>query len=154
MTKHTRYYAVELLYLQYNSSIKNFTVMLRYIFLVVFIASPGLMFGVDDRSDTLTIKPIGVDYSKYSGNNKLYIVGECEGMKGNQIVVFQNRPSFDFFENDETYKEEQKVLEKEIWNVILEKDSMIVKGVWHEYHDRRVFLCHKIIKMKKPAQIN
>ena len=128
--------------------------MYKYFLLFVLIASPAFLFGEDNGYDTLTIRPIGVDYSKYSGNDKLYLVGECEGMKGNQIVVFQNRPSFDFFENDQSYKEEQKQLERAIWDVILQKESIVVKGIWHKYNDREVFLCHQIIKMNKTQIVN
>lgn len=127
--------------------------MLKNVFLILFIAIPMSLFGENDDFDTLSIKPIGIDYSKYPGNDKMYIVGECEGMEGNQIVIFQNRPTFDFFENSDTYKVEQKELEKAIWGEILDHDSepILVKGKWHQYNDRRVFLCHQILKIdKKP----
>ena len=110
------------------------------------------IFGEDNNeSDTITVRPIGVDYSKYAGTNKLFMVGECEGMSGNQVVIFQNRPSFDFFENDETYNSEQKELETAIWSEILDEDAepMILKGRWHKYQDRTVFLCHRIIQINK-----
>ena len=125
--------------------------MARFLLVLVIVAFPLLLIGRDEEFDTLTIKPIGVEYSKYPGINKLYIVGQCEGMDGNQIVVFQNRPSFDYFENDETYKTEQTELEKAIWAEILDQkaDPIMVKGRWHQYNDRMVFLCHQIIKMNK-----
>ena len=85
--------------------------MLRNILFSALLLVPiSLLAG--ENFDTLSIKPLGLDYSKYPGVDKLYIVGECEGMTGNQIVVFQNRPSFEFFEENESYKAEQKELEK------------------------------------------
>jgi len=130
--------------------------MFKNILLILFISLPISLFGEDDEYDTLSIKPIGVDYSKYSGTNKLFIVGECDGMQGNQIVVFQNRPAFDFFEKNETYKNEQKELEKAIWKEILDNDSepIVIKGKWHEYNDRMIFLCHQILKMNKNDHLN
>jgi len=123
--------------------------MLRNIFIAILIALPFSLFGETDDYDTLSIKPIGVDYSKYPGNDKLYIVGECDGLKGNQIVIFQNRPSFDFFEKDEAYRDEQKELETAIWQEILDNDEekIVVMGKWHNYNKRMVFLCHQILKM-------
>jgi hypothetical protein len=117
--------------------------------------TPAMLFGSDDDFDTLSIKPIGVDYSKYQGMNKLYIVGECDGMTGNQIVIFQNRPSFDFFDSDEAYVDEQKELEKAIWEEILDHDAepIVIKGRWHQYNDRMVFLCHRIVRMNKITQL-
>ena len=128
--------------------------MLKNIVLSILITLPLTLLGEDNEFDTLSIKPIGVDYSKYSGTNKLFMVGECKGLKGNQIVVFQNRPSFDFFEENETYKEEQVELEKAIWEEILDNDNetIIVKGKWHEYNERMIFLCHQIVKMNKGPQ--
>jgi len=128
--------------------------MLKNIILSILITLPLTLLGGDDEFDTLSIKPIGVDYSKYSGTNKLFMVGECKGLKGNQIVVFQNRPSFDFFEENQTYKEEQAELEKAIWAEILDNDNeaIIVKGKWHEYNERMIFLCHQIVKMNKVPQ--
>ena len=130
--------------------------MLKNIFISILITFPISLFGETGEFDTLSIKPIGVDYSKYTGNDKLYIVGECEGMSGNQIVIFQNRPSFDFFEKNETYKEEQKELEKAIWEEILDNDeeTIVVKGRWHQYNNRMVFLCHQILEMNKSPQIS
>jgi len=129
--------------------------MIKNIFFVLFIAFPISLFG-EDVYDTLSIKPIGIDYSKYPGNDKMYMVGECDGMEGNQIVIFQNRPTFEFFEKNEIYKDEQKELEKAIWAEILDDDSepIIVKGKWHQYDDRMVFLCHQILKMNKLHQVN
>lgn len=123
--------------------------MLRNIFLSILFILPLSLFAENDEYDTLFIKPIGVDYSKYPGTNKLYVVGECEGMPGNQVVVFQNRPSFDYFESNHTYQEEQRELEKEIWLEILDKDDepIVVKGRWHRYKDRMVFLSHQILKL-------
>lgn len=125
------------------------------IFSLVFLL-PLSLFGGDEDFDTLSIKPIGVDYSKYPGNDKLYMVGECNDMEGNQIVVFQNRPSFDFFENNEAYQEEQKELEQAIWDEILDNDSepIVVKGRWHQYNDKMVFLCHEILKINKKTLLN
>ena len=125
--------------------------MLKNVFFVLLIALPISLFGENNNFDTLSIKPIGIDYSKYPGNNKMYMVGECEGMVGNQIVIFQNRPAFDFFESNDTYEVEQKELEKAIWGEILDHDSepILVKGKWHQYNDRMVFLCHQILKMNK-----
>lgn len=130
--------------------------MLRNLLLSVLIALPFTLLGENDEYDTLSIIPIGVDYSKYSGTNKLFIVGECKGMHGNQIVVFQNRPAFDFFEINETYKDEQKELEKAIWKEILDNDSepIVIKGKWHEYNDRMIFLSHQILKMNKNDHLN
>lgn len=130
--------------------------MLRIIFAATLIAFPFLLFGESDEYDTLSIKPIGVDYSKYTGVDKLYIVGECDGLEGNQIVIFQNRPSFDFFEKDDTYRDEQKELEKALWKEILDNDEekIVVKGKWHHYNNRLVFLCHQILKMNKEPLIN
>lgn len=130
--------------------------MTKILISVVFILIPISMFGGDKNEyDTIKIKPIGVDYSKYSGTDKLFMVGECEGRKGNQVVIFQNRPSFDFFDNDESYKEEQKELEQAIWNVILDQDAepMVIRGRWHQYQDRTVFLCNQILKINKTAQL-
>jgi hypothetical protein len=128
--------------------------MARFFLIIAVILFPISLMGNDQKYDTLTIKPIGVEYSKYPGINKLYIVGKCEGMDGNQIVVFQNRPSFDYFESDEAYKSEQSELEKAMWAEILDQkaDPIIVKGRWHEYNDRMVFLCHQIIKMNKLSE--
>lgn len=129
---------------------------MRTFIAALFILIPISIFGGDrTEDDTLKIRPIGLDYSKYSGTNKLFMVGECEGLTGNQIVIFQNRPSFDFFENDETYKDEQKELEQAIWKLILDQDAepMVLKGRWHEYQDRTVFLCHKILKIDKTEQL-
>ena len=125
--------------------------MVRLFVVVAILVFPLSLMGNDVKYDTLTIKPIGVEYSKYPGINKLYIVGKCEGMEGNQIVVFQNRPSFDYFESDEAYKSEQSELEMAIWAEILDlkANPIIVKGRWHQYNDRMVFLCHQIIKMNK-----
>lgn len=130
--------------------------MIRFVFLFLLFVVPVSLFGGDNELDTLSIKPIGVDYSKYPGNNKMFIVGECEGMEGNQIVIFQNRPTFDFFEKDETYHAEQKELEKAIWDEILDHDSepIVVEGRWHEYNDRKVFLCHKILEFNKKQFLN
>ena len=130
--------------------------MFRNFLLILLISLPLSLFGGEDDYDTISVKPIGVDYSKYSGTNKLFMVGECSGMKGNQIVVFQNRPAFDYFEKNETYLEEQKELEKAIWEEILDKDAepMIVKGKWHEYNNRMIFLCHQILKMNKSKIVN
>lgn len=120
------------------------------------LASVAFAQGNDEEYETLAIKPIGVDYSKYQGINKLYMVGECEGMPGNQIVIFQNRPSFDYFENDTTYIEEQRELEKALWQKILKHDNdpILVKGRWHRYNDRMVFLCHQIIRMNPAIPAN
>jgi len=130
--------------------------MLRVIIASILLIQPFSMYGETDEYDTIFFKPIGVDYSKYPGNNKMYIVGECEGMKGNQIVVFQNRPTFDFFETNEAYKQEQQALEQAIWKEILDNDeeSIMVKGKWHKYNDRDVFLCHQILKMNKEPLIS
>ena len=130
--------------------------MFRNIVFSLLFILPLNLFGEGDGFDTLSIMPIGVDYSKYPGTDKLFIVGECEGMEGNQIVVFQNRPSFDFFENNETYKAEQKELENAIWAEILDKDSepIVVKGRWHQYNDRKVFLCHQILQLNKNKLLN
>lgn len=130
--------------------------MVRNIVVALFFIIPLNLFGETDEFDTISVKPIGVNYSKYSGVDKLYLVGECDGKKGNQIIVFQNRPSFDFFENNEAYKAEQKDLEQAIWAEILDNDSepIIVKGIWHEYNERMVFLCHQILKMNSESQPN
>ena len=130
--------------------------MFRNIVFSLFFILPLNLFGEGDDFDTLSIKPIGVDYSKYPGTDKLFIVGECEGMEGNQVVVFQNRPSFDFFENNEAYKAEQKELENAIWAEILDNDSepIVVKGRWHQYSDRKVFLCHQILQLNKNKPLN
>jgi hypothetical protein len=129
--------------------------MMRYILFSVIFLFP-FVSNAEEKNDTLTltIRPIGVDYSKYSGTNKLFMVGECKGLSGNQVVVFQNRPSFDYFENDQTYKNEQKELESAIWSEILDKDDepMILKGRWHKYQDRMVFLCHKIVQLNRANQ--
>ena len=123
--------------------------MARNVFLFLLFILPLSLFGGNDSYDTLSILPIGVDYSKYLGTDKLYIVGECEGRVGNQIVIFQNRPSFDFFEDNQHYNDEQLELEKEIWSEILDKDAepIVVKGRWHKYNDRMVFLCHQILSL-------
>lgn len=124
--------------------------MFRNIFFSALLLIPiNLLAG--GSYDTLEIKPLGLDYSKYSGTDKLYIVGECEGMTGNQIVVFQNRPSFDYFESNESFKVEQKELEKVLWAEILDEDSepIVVKGRWHEYNGRMVFLSHQILQINK-----
>jgi len=125
--------------------------MLRNSILFLLILFPLYLFGGDDQFDTLSIRPIGVDYSKYSGTDKMYIVGECDGMTGNQIVIFQNIPSFDFFEGNQIYRDEQADLEKAIWSEILDNDSepILVKGRWHKYNDRMVFLCHQILSINK-----
>ena len=130
--------------------------MFRNIVFSLLFVLPLSLFGEDDDFDTLSIIPIGVDYSKYAGTDKLYMVGECEGMEGTQVVIFQNRPSFDFFYNNETYQAEQKELEKAIWAEILDNDSesIVVKGRWHQYNDRRVFLCHQILKLNKKTFMN
>ena len=73
------------------------TEMFRNIFFAAVLLIPINLLA-EEKFDTLSIKPLGLDYSRYPGTDKLYIVGECEGMSGNQIVVFQNRPSFDFFD--------------------------------------------------------
>jgi hypothetical protein len=122
--------------------------MLRHIlFSIIFLLPFNLLAG--ENFDTLSIKPLGLDYSRYPGTDKLYMVGECEGMSGNQVVVFQNRPSFDYFEVDESYKAEQKKLEKAIWAEILDKDTepIVVMGRWHTYNGRMVFLCHQILNL-------
>ena len=130
--------------------------MFRNILFALFFVLPLSLFGEDDDLDTLCIKPIGVDYSVYPGTDKLYMVGECDGMEGNQIVVFQNRPSFDFFEDNETYEAEQKELEKAIWDEILDNDSepIELKGKWHKYNERMVFLCHQILKLNNIPPLN
>lgn len=130
--------------------------MLRNLILLLVFILPLSVFGENDSYDTLSIRPIGVDYSKYPGTDKLYIVGECEGMAGNQIVIFQNRPSFDFFENNQNYSTEQIELEKAIWSEILDSDSepIVVKGRWHKYNDRMVFLCHQILSLNKNQILN
>ena len=129
----------------------NVSMMLRNILFSFLFIIPLSLIGGNNDFDTLSIKPIGVDYSKYPGTDKLYIVGECDGMEGNQIVIFQNRPSFDFFENNETYKEEQKELETAVWAEILDNDSeaIVVKGRWHKYNEKMVFLCHQILKINE-----
>jgi hypothetical protein len=125
--------------------------MVRVLLVSVLLLGSFMSFAVEGEYETISVKPIGVDYSKYSGIDKLYMVGECAGMTGNQIVVFQNRPSFDFFENDETYCDEQKELEQAIWSEILDCDSeaIVVKGRWHQYNERMVFLCHQILKLNE-----
>jgi len=122
---------------------------MKFFPIVLFLLFPTILFGGDDEYDTISIKPLGVNYSKYQGTNKLYIVGECDGMVGNQIVVFQNRPSFEYFENNETFNVEQKELENAIWAEILDNDTepIVVKGRWHQYNDRMVFLCHQILNI-------
>ncbi len=123
--------------------------MLRNIFLSLIFLIPMNLFGENEVYDTLSITPIGVDYSKYAGMDKLFMVGECEGMTGNQVVVFQNRPSFDFFEADQTYGDEQKELEQAIWEEILDKDTepIVLKGRWHSFNNRMIFLSHQILKI-------
>ena len=130
--------------------------MAKVILFFIILLSPIVLLGEDDEFDTLSIKPIGLDYSKYSGIDKMYIVGECEGLEGNQIVIFQNRPAFDFFQKNDDYQVEQKELEKAIWAEILDHDaeSIVVKGKWHAYNDRMVFLCHQILKMNKAQSVN
>ena len=130
--------------------------MLRNILFSILFVAPLALFGDDDDFDTLSIKPIGVDYSKYTGTDKMFIVGECEGMIGTQVVIFQNRPAFEFFEQDDTYSDEQKELEKAIWEEILDNDAepIVVKGKWHHYNDRMVFLCHQILKMNKKEPVS
>ena len=107
--------------------------------------------GNDNGYDTLAIKPIGLSYSKYNGTDKLYVVGEVAGMTGNQVVVFQNRPSFEYFEKNDEYLLEQKQLEDAIWEEILDGDdeAIIVTGRWHKYNDRMVFLSHQILQINK-----
>lgn len=121
----------------------------------LLILMPTVLFGIDDDYDTISIKPIGLNYSKYHGVNKLYVVGECEGMTGNQVVIFQNRPSFDFFNDDQEYADEQKELEKVLWQEILDKDAkpIVVRGRWHQYNDKMVFLCHQILHMNKHNEL-
>ncbi len=118
---------------------------------ILLILVPSVLFGNDEENDTLSIKPIGLNYSKYHGVNKLYMVGACEGMTGNQVVIFQNRPSFDFFNDDQEYTDEQKELEKALWQEILDKDAkpIVVRGRWHQYNDKMVFVCHQILQMNK-----
>ncbi len=129
--------------------------MIRPLLIILFFLYPFVNIA-EDNSDTqiLTIRPIGVDYSKYLGTNKLYIVGECKGLSGNQVVIFQNRPSFDYFENDQSFKDEQKELELAIWSEILDKDDepMILKGRWHTYQGKMVFLCHQILHLNQNKQ--
>ncbi len=121
----------------------------------LLLLMPTVLFGIDDDYDTISIKPIGLNYSKYQGVNKLYVVGECEGMTGNQVVIFQNRPSFDFFNDDQEYSDEQKELEKVLWQEILDKDAkpIIVRGRWHRYNDKMVFLCHQILHLNKQTEL-
>ena len=123
--------------------------MKKFLLLILSFALPATLLGESDKLDTISIKPIGLDYSKYAGTDKLFMVGECEGMEGNQIVIFQNRPSFEFFNEDEVYKAEQKELEQAIWKEILDNDDepILIKGRWHEYEGRRVFLSHQILKI-------
>lgn len=130
--------------------------MYKNIFLSLLIFIPLNLLGENEDYDTLSINPIGVDYSKYAGVDKLFMVGECEGMAGNQVVIFQNRPSFDFFENNQTYRDEQKELEKAIWDVILDSHAapIVVKGHWHQYNNRMVFLCHQILTIGKQKELN
>ncbi len=125
--------------------------MRKFLFLILSFALPATLFGESDKLDTISIKPIGLDYSKYAGTDKLFIVGECEGMEGNQIVIFQNRPSFEFFNNDEVYKAEQKELEQAIWKEILDNDDepIILTGRWHQYNGRKVFLSQQILKINE-----
>ena len=127
--------------------------MRKFFLLVIGFAIPAALFGESDKLDTISIKPIGLDYSKYAGTDKLFMVGECEGMEGNQIVIFQNRPSFEFFVDDEVYKAEQKELERAIWNEILDNDEepIILTGRWHDYNGRRVFLSQQILKINEGA---
>lgn len=122
---------------------------MKFLSILLLLSLPSVLFGVDDPYDTLSIRPIGVNYSKYAGTDKLYIVGECDGLEGNQIVVFQNRPSFEYFENNETFNTEQKALENAIWDEILDNDNeqIVVIGRWHQYNDRMVFLSHQILKL-------
>jgi hypothetical protein len=121
----------------------------------LLLLMPTVLFGNDDDYDTISIKPIGLNYSKYQGVNKLYVVGECEGMVGNQVVIFQNRPSFDFFNDDQEYSDEQKELEKVLWQEILDKDAkpIVVRGRWHRYNDKMVFLCHQILHLNKQTEL-
>jgi len=130
--------------------------MFRNIVFSLLFILPLSLFGEGDDFDTLSITPIGVDYSKYPGTDKLFMVGECEGMEGNQVVIFQNRPAFDFFENNEAYKVEQKELENAIWVEILDNDSeaIVVKGRWHQYNDRKVFISHQILKLNGISLLN
>ncbi len=122
---------------------------MKFLTLLFLLSLPTVLFGVDDSYDTLSIRPIGVNYSKYAGTDKLYIVGECDGMQGNQIVVFQNRPSFEYFESNDVFNTEQKALENAIWDEILDNDNeqIVVIGRWHQYNDRMVFLSHQIVKL-------
>jgi len=129
--------------------------MIRPLLIALFLLYPYANIAEDNNeTQILTIRPIGVDYSKYLGTNKLYIVGECEGLSGNQVVIFQNRPSFDYFESDQKYRDEQKELELAIWSEILDKDDepMILKGRWHKYQDKMVFLCHEILRLNQDKQ--
>jgi hypothetical protein len=130
-------------------------ILSRILTAILLIFVPAVLFGTDDGYDTISIKPIGLDYSKYHGINKLYVVGECEGMTGNQVVIFQNRPSFDFFNDDQEYSEEQKELEKALWLEILDKDAkpIVVMGRWHRYNDKMVFVCHQILRMNKHIEL-
>jgi hypothetical protein len=127
----------------------------RIISITLLLLAPIVLFGIDDEYDTISIKPIGLNYSKYQGVNKLYVVGECEGMTGNQVVIFQNRPSFDFFNDDKEYADEQKELEKALWQEILDKEAepIVVMGRWHRYNDKMVFLCHQILHMNKHIEV-
>ena len=124
------------------------------ILITAFAFAPIVLPGEDDEMDTICVKPIGVDYSKYAGTDKLYMVGECEGMKGNQVVIFQNRPSFDFFDDDKAYMDEQKALEQAIWSEINDDDDepITIEGRWHQYNGRKVFLSHKILKINTRKQ--
>lgn len=127
----------------------------KIISITLLLLAPIVLFGIDDEYDTISIKPIGLNYSKYQGVNKLYVVGECEGMTGNQVVIFQNRPSFDFFNDDKEYADEQKELEKALWQEILDKEAepIVVMGRWHRYNDKMVFLCHQILHMNKHIEL-
>jgi hypothetical protein len=62
--------------------------MVRGLLVSVLLLGSLMSFAVEGEYETISVKPIGVDYSKYSGIDKLYMVGECAGMTGNQIVVF------------------------------------------------------------------
>ena len=83
------------------------------------------------------------------------MVGQCDGMTGNQVVVFQNRPAFEYFESNQEFIDEQKELEKAIWSQILDEESgsLELKGRWHKYNDRMIFLCHQILKIGKKNPI-
>jgi hypothetical protein len=109
------------------------------------------LMAIDPQDDTISIKPIGVDYSKYAGTNKLFMVGECEGMEGNQIVVFQSQPSFEYFEKNEDYAGRQKKLEEAIWREILDNDAeeIVIRGRWHMMNERRIFLANEVIRINQ-----